>query len=772
VSSDFEIPQVNNMTELFAPDTQDQQIPPSTRSRKQHLLKRRSQAQDYMSINGVPLPQDEQLIINGLEELRMKLFREQKKREEAEQKLASYKQEAFTLRTENQKLVSYREEVLMLREELGTKRLGHDSALNSPEPDPTGVKGARNREQLQIENTRLRTRVKILQSTLDSEVQGHQKMKQELKRANDVLRRSHDVPQNEQLQRENDDLRARIDDLTKQIAILEDQLDNTRERHDDETQNLSRKILDLNQQVVDGDTAMIVVNQKYDEDLAKAKAAYEKEVRRLRKEAEARYAADRAAKEEYAALQDEHDRLLSELEEARARRERNLNRWDPKEAELKIRLGSKTTDVQSVINEAFRKHNEKIREELARVAAEANSKRGKESGSEPRLRSRSRSVAKASTSKSRRLSMAEAEARRVSSDAESTTDLSDALHAKSAKQPSRGVEAQQVHPSMDADTELSLPDTDEMHAIRKRVEMEHRARKSMGAAAPALSRKSSLRSLRTRSSIGGGDEHSMRSASTGAIDDARTATTNGDDENNTHASRGSLRSLPRRRPSGTGADMTSGFLLPDLTLGGAALVGAMLHDEPPHDPARCTVCRRIELARHPTVPLSPLAPPTPVPASARALADEEATTTGTAGAPADPTARPSEAPPRALARVIQELGDEIAHLKLALGEAERALAAHDPAAGRRRRGELEARVVQLVRALGVRGDQIYALFDVLEGQRAAGVGGSTAREKRRVTVVSPRVEATTATMESEAEWEGCSATGSMRIESILKSIRA
>ena len=76
-SSDFEIPQVNNMTELFAPDTQEQQmVSSSNRSRsKQLLAKRRSQAQDYMSIHGVPLPQDEQLIINGLEELRMKLSR-------------------------------------------------------------------------------------------------------------------------------------------------------------------------------------------------------------------------------------------------------------------------------------------------------------------------------------------------------------------------------------------------------------------------------------------------------------------------------------------------------------------------------------------------------------------------------------------------------------------------------------------------------------------------------------------------------------------------
>ena len=611
----------------------------------------------------------------------------------------------------------------MLRDELGTKRLGRDSALGSPEPEPADTKG-RNREQLQFENAKLRTRVKILQSTLDNEVQSHQRTKQDLKRATDALERSHDVPQNEQLQRENDDLRGRIDDLTKQIGMLEDQLDNTRERHDDETQHLSRKILDLNQQVVDGDTAMNVVNHKYEEDLAKAKATYEKEVRRLRKEAEARYAADRVAKEEYSRLQEEHDKLLSDLEDARARRERNVNSWNPKEAELKIRLGSKTKDVQSVINEAFRKHNEKIREELAKVAAEANSgKRGKEAASESRMRSRSRSVAKASTSKSHRLSMAETDARRVSSDVESTTDLSDVLRAKSAKQPSRRAEARQVDPRVDADTELSLPDTDEMHAIRKRVEEEHRAKKNM-ASAPPLSRKSSLRSMRTRSSIGGGDEHSMRSASTGAVDDERA--TNADD---THVSRSSFRSQ-RRRPSGTGADMTSGFLLPDLTLGGAAMAtaAAAQHGEPPHDPARCTVCRRIEMARHPTVPLSPLAPPTPVPASARAPADGATGATTSTGAP-DATARPSEAPPRALARVLQELGDEIAHLKLALGEAERALAAHDPAAGKRRRGELEARVVaDRARAGRARGPDLRA---VRRARGPAGGGRRCSRRRRR-----------------------------------------
>jgi hypothetical protein len=66
--------------------------------------------------------------------------------------------------------------------------------------------------------------------------------------------------------------------------------------------------------------------------------------------------------------------------------------------------------------------------------------------------------------------------------------------------------------------------------------------------------------------------------------------------------------------------------------------------------------------------------------------------------------------------VVKELEDEHAHIKLEIAVTNTMLAAHDPSLGRKKRLEMEASIQELNRRLHIKADQIYHLYDVLEGQ--------------------------------------------------------
>jgi len=206
--------------------------------------------------------------------------------------------------------------------------------------------------------------------------------------------------------------------------------------------------------------------------------------------------------------------------------------------------------------------------------------------------------------------------------------------------------------------------------------------------------------------------------------------------------------------------MTSGFFIPDLTLGVAASRALIEDSDIYHDEKRCTVCHKARQEQNPAESLSPLSPKTAIPVSQRPVEDLSP----------DATSRPSEPPLKALSRVIQEIGDEITHLKLQVHETERELAAHDPATGKQRREEIESRMSRLVKALSMKADQIYSLYDVLEGHQI----DHMAQTRRRVTIKSPSGDDLDddSEGESDAEWDGFTDTGSMRIDSILRSVRA
>lgn len=114
--------------------------------------------------------------------------------------------------------------------------------------------------------------------------------------------------------------------------------------------------------------------------------------------------------------------------------------------------------------------------------------------------------------------------------------------------------------------------------------------------------------------------------------------------------------------------------------------------------------------------------PRPVPVTDRDLSIE------------DPTMRPAHSPGHALAAVIKGLEDEAQHLQLELSRLQSQYNSSDKALGRRERLSMAEGIRTLLRKLEAKNDQIYSLYDVLEGQKAAGQAMS--EEEIEMTVLN------------------------------------
>jgi len=82
--------------------------------------------------------------------------------------------------------------------------------------------------------------------------------------------------------------------------------------------------------------------------------------------------------------------------------------------------------------------------------------------------------------------------------------------------------------------------------------------------------------------------------------------------------------------------------------------------------------------------------------------------------------RPSVAPALALATVMKGLEDELAHLKIELAQYQAIYNKHDASLSMRKRKAVKSRIERLLKAIDIKADQIYALYDVLEGQKESG----------------------------------------------------
>lgn len=180
---------------------------------------------------------------------------------------------------------------------------------------------------------------------------------------------------------------------------------------------------------------------------------------------------------------------------------------------------------------------------------------------------------------------------------------------------------------------------------------------------------------------------------------------------------------PRRRRREV-EEMTSAFILPDITIRHADLAAQdpsklpestqrALDNAAQHNKTNCTVCKRTIPSdatcdhTHESVQV-----PKPVPVSER-MPEPSAYNE-------EPTLRPAQSPPVALATVLKALEDELAHLKMQLATYQGAYNKLDASLGKRQRKALGEKIEKLLKGVDMKSDQIYALYDVLEGQKQGG----------------------------------------------------
>lgn len=171
----------------------------------------------------------------------------------------------------------------------------------------------------------------------------------------------------------------------------------------------------------------------------------------------------------------------------------------------------------------------------------------------------------------------------------------------------------------------------------------------------------------------------------------------------------------------TTEDVTSAFIIPDITLsvamnGGHPTLSAkakkVLDTLCHHDGGNCTVCTRVASFENNIETKQTVSIQKPIPVSDRMPI---------AGPYEDePTMRPSVTPGLALATVMKGLEDELAHLKIELAQYQAVYNKHDPSLSMRKRKAVKARIESLLKAIDTKADQIYALYDVLEGQKETG----------------------------------------------------
>lgn len=197
--------------------------------------------------------------------------------------------------------------------------------------------------------------------------------------------------------------------------------------------------------------------------------------------------------------------------------------------------------------------------------------------------------------------------------------------------------------------------------------------------------------------------------------------------------------VPLRHRRSALDDMTSEFIIPDIasktnhateypTLSTSAR--RILDGLCKHDGKNCTVCTRVVSFDTESELKSKVNVPKPVPVSERmpvpAPYEEE------------PTIRPAVQPGLALATVIKGLKDEVAHLKVEHSRVQSAYNRHDASLGMRQRKALKKHLDELLKAIDVKSDQIYALYDVLEGQKQS--GQQMSEEDVEVTLLSIGVD--------------------------------
>jgi hypothetical protein len=610
----------------------------------------------------------------------------------------------------------------------------------------------------------------------------------------DNVKKSNDV-----LTHENDILRERIDNLDHLVRDLQVQLDNLRQQHDQETQDWVQRETQLKRRSVAKESSQKLVdeNNTLREQLARVKELQQRQARRN---------AEKAAEIELAKLQAQNEDLQSKFEQARSERDGEIRRWAKQEAAYRLSIKDRDDTIEELANltrnlpqsaaaNELRKHNAELAAMIEKLQETAKPTLLADQESK-RTRSVSHNTKHAGASSSAHVRRASAPPGDLT---RSTTDPSIALaqpkpllerptaaagKGKSTKL-SAGPATIPAPAEDEGDTVLSFIPEQVYAEIRRKVEIEHLAEKygrgplsdhvafvttdASAAKATARSRASSIGSNVSEASYrleksfqGFGDDTQKSGCSCGSKDETRhsrrssagtedtqrsrrSSVSQDDTRNSDHLSRSSR----VRVPYGPRAEMTSALLVPDITLeisknrGLSKDAHATLDKLAPHDPSKCTVCRRV-LDSDVSIEI-----PMPIPVSSQ---DDDNI---------DATIRPSESPLEALSRVIKEVEDEIAHLKLNMHFAEQRLAAHLPSGNRRERRNIYRAIASLNRDIEAKSGQLYSLYDVLEAHK-----GEIPAPREPLRSEAPATKL--------SEFQSVSADDEIteRVEAILETIRS
>lgn len=461
--------------------------------------------------------------------------------------------------------------------------------------------------------------------------------------------------------------------------------------------------------------------------------------------------ANNRMRSELESFEKENDDLRVQIVRIQARGEDERRQWNDREAELKSRIHRReqsvremkdiTREMWSGQKDDTKKEKrrssgrlgettqgnimDRVEQEIRKARAEAKGKNGagmaqsKDTSSGSRSRSKSQQR-RASSRSSRRVSSTQTAAQSESeSDAESTTQLE---MPKSTRQSlnrtqSPNVAAQQEQDDDKDITYLSFLDPNEIANLRKKLEDERRAtkqaRSASGIKTHDFPRKSSLKGFTNGITDGLTTGHFFVKDTAGEsttevltrnvrIQSPHTSDAISYEEPNATTDVSMLSTASRRPRSTSFEEMTSAFIIPDITLHKRASSLAVEHNK-----EKCTACPS-KGQEHQI--------PAPIPVSER---DADMTSA---------TIRPSQAPPAALATVLKQLQDEVTHLKLKLAAYQQAYGSHDPALGQRKRKSIKAKIDMLLAEVERRSEQIYALYDVLEGQKQNQVKGEDVEE--------------------------------------------
>ena len=557
----------------------------------------------------------------------------------------------------------------------------------------------------------------------------------------------------------------------KQNANLNAELARVRTQYDENTQQLARQDAELRKarQEKAEFSRLQTDNEALKAQLASMKSKREEEVKKWQRQESAlkaqvdrrdetiRHFQDGTQEQTNEAMRLDNEQLREELAQLAMQHEDDYEKWARKEDQLKRKVQQReaaarqTLDLtREVLNireaddhtkrdtlqrkPSYRREDSRSRLK-SRVQQESRNSRAElaQARSQEELRRDHTGVSRKDFSRSlpadtRRMFSAPSNSKsaRVDSEVESTTDLS--LKPHGTPYMSRSLQSTRppvpIQRPADLDlTELSFIGSDVIAQLRRQLEEEranarrassHQVARDETVRSQRQTREDTVRSVASERRPSLARKSSLKDATRRATaseleDDVTGNMSNLDaDTEPTRTKDLSMHSNTSRRRRGAPTEMTSAFIVPDLKIESrrpsVTATTVSKHDKN-HDNANCTVCRREGL----TSSTSDLRVPRLIPVSSRMPADE-----------LDATLRPARSPKEALALVVKELQDERAHLHIELAALRAMLELHDASQGARKRTHLNASIQETLRRLDIKDTQIYNLYDVLEGQAAAG----------------------------------------------------